>query len=69
MALFGSTVTWISAVAWTRSLWRLASVGLSSSAARTASVVVATCVRGPSPLTMTFSPLEVKPAASETWTS
>ena len=28
IALFGSTVTWISAVALTRSLWRLASVGL-----------------------------------------
>ena len=67
-ALVGSTVIWISAVAWTRSLWRLARVGSSSSAARTASVVVATCSRS-SALTMIVSPLEVKPAASETWTS
>ncbi len=67
-ALDGSTMTWISAVAWTRSLWRLARSALPSRASTTAAVTVATSSRS-SLLTMTWRPLEVNPAACETWTS
>ncbi len=68
IALSGSTVTWISGVALTRSLFRLAIPVVFDSAATTDSVVDATSV-GSGELTMMLRPFELKPAASETWTS
>jgi hypothetical protein len=61
IALFGSTVTWISSVSVTRSLRRFARSVRSDRALTTASV--ATCTwAGSSPLTITLRLLEVKPA-------
>ena len=65
IALFGSTVTWTSGVALTRSLWRLRRSGWSASPARTASVALATS-SAVSPVTMTRSPFEVNPPPDET---
>ena len=60
MALFGSTMIWISGVALTRSLLRLMTPGVSSRAARTATEASSTST-GSGPLTTTVSPFDVKP--------
>jgi len=63
--LFGSTVTWTSGVALTKSLWRLRRSGWSANPARTASVALATS-SAVSPVTMIRSPFEVNPPPAET---
>ena len=68
IALFGSTVTWTSGVAFTRSLLRLARSGWSASAATTASVPLATSTEL-GPVTLIRRPFEVKPPPDDTATS
>ena len=64
IALFGSTVTWTSAVAFTRLLLRLTRSGWSASASTIAVVALSTSA-SVWPVTTTFRPPALKPPADK----
>ena len=66
IALFGSTVTWTSGVALTRSLLRLTRSGWSASAARIAVVALSTSA-AVWPVTMTLRPSGAEPRPTRPW--
>ena len=65
IALFGSTVTWTSGVALTRSLLRLVMSGWSLSAPTIATVALSTSA-AISPVTVTFNPPLLNPKPEDT---